>query len=623
MSRRKPGYVIAVILLAALLSAPQVIIGGGLGYIWYSQGSYPLPTLPGFGNNGFLINSYNGVSCWRDQLILDINWNQDTKEACRITMKDPETGANKQLDLPLPKGERFQEIHIGDHLWLTGKSETYEVIDSALVKCPVAIPYPNTRQNQWFFYQFPVDERGPNELPDLNSSSVGVEVTVPAYLEKTKTGFIVKAFRNGAWDAMGNLRLPMITQNRLVGSNSGKPGLVPMSGAKASVQIFNSGDDVHLFLHNDGYVLYRKGLDFEPNEKTISIPTVVSDSTDDATVKTVSMTQTSDTEIADIINNPEWKGWSLVRDQPLDDFNGVMRYTHGLVVDGQPVAVIVEGALSGNPIGHFYRFDGQAWSEWKTLSFPFGSSSFRTLSNQDGQKSYLIAATTTQALHLYAVEATGFRKIIGLDRWENSASIGLFFYVMILAATSVLGAILGTAVWILMRWCQKPDYEFGVQTVKLASVGWRAIARTIDLTIIGLLMIGIGTFLTRDFDWLSLAEALNLGVDHPTVSAAVRIVSTLSICLAAIIVIMIIAQGTWGMTPGKWICRLRTVRTSLRPCGFARSLAREIVFFFDCGNFICWTPGILSIALTDHRQRSGDLVADTIVVETGRRKSIR
>ena len=81
MSRRKPGYVIAVILLAAMLSAPQVIIGGGLGYIWYSQGSYPLPTLPGFGNNGFLINSYNGVSCWRDQLILDINWNQDTKEA--------------------------------------------------------------------------------------------------------------------------------------------------------------------------------------------------------------------------------------------------------------------------------------------------------------------------------------------------------------------------------------------------------------------------------------------------------------------------------------------------------------------------------------------------------------
>ena len=78
-----------------------------------------------------------------------------------------------------------------------------------------------------------------------------------------------------------------------------------------------------------------------------------------------------------------------------------------------------------------------------------------------------------------------------------------------------------------------------------------------------------------------------------------------------------VTQAKWEITPGKWLCRLRTVRTSLRPCGFARSLAREIVFFVDCGNFICWTPGILSIALTDHRQRLGDLVADTIVVEKG------
>ena len=616
MSRRKPGYVIGVILLAVLLSAPQVLIGGGLVYLWYWQGNYPLPLLPGFGNNGFLMNSYNGVSCWRDQLIR-INQNPDGKASCLITMKDPETGATKELELPLPEGDRFQEINIGDHMWLTGKSETYEVVDSALVKCPVHIPYPNTRQNQWLFYKFPADQQRPNELPDLNSSPGANEMTVPAYLEKTKTGFSVKAFHNGAWIPIGNLRLPTIAQNRLVGPNPGKPGLAPILGAKATVQIFNAGDDVHLFLHNDGYVLYRKGLEFEPNEKTISIPTVVSDSTDDATVKTVSMTHASDSELVAIVNDPDWKGWSLVSDQPLDDFNGVMRCTHGLVVDGMPAAVIVEGTLSGNPIGHFYRFDGKAWSEWTTLSFPFGATSFRTLSSQDGQKSYVIATTTTQTMHLYAVEAAGFRKIIGLDRWENAASIGLFFYGIILAATSVLGAILGAGVWVLMRWCQKPDYEFGVQTVKLASVGWRAIARTIDLTIIGILIIGIGAFLTRSFDWLSLADALNLGVDHPTVSTAVRIVSTLAICLTAMFGLMLVTQAKWGVTPGKWLCRLRTVRTSLRPCGFARSLAREIVFFFDCGNFICWTPGILSIALTDHRQRLGDLVADTIVVVNG------
>ncbi|MEI8016694.1 MAG: RDD family protein [Schlesneria sp.] len=609
MSRRKPGYVIGVILLAVLLSAPQVIIGGGLGCLWYWQGSYPLPLLPGFGNNGFLINQYAGVSCWQDQLV-HFNLNEEGKASCQITMKDPETGADKKLDLNLPEGEPCQVILIGDHMWLTGKNETYEVVDSALVKYPVHMPRPDTTQPpQWFFCKIPTDQQ------DSNFSSNAGEVAVPAYLERTKSGYVVKAFRNGAWNTLGDLRLPIGGQVQSVGSKSSKSGSTRMRIAKSAIQVFNSGDDVHLFLHNDGYVLYRKGLEFEPNEKAISIPTVVSDSTDDETVKTVSMTHTSDTEIADIVNNPEWKGWSLVCDQPLDDFNGVMRCTHGLVVDGMPAAVIVEGTLSGNPIGHFYRFDGQAWSEWTTLSFPFGSTSFRTLSSQDGQKSYLIATTTTQTMHLYAVEATGFRKIIGLDRWENSASIGLFFYVTILAATSILGAILSAGVWILMGWCQKPDYEFGVQTVKLASVGWRAIARTIDVTLIGVSIIGIGAFLTRSFDWLSLAEALNLGVNHPTLTGAVQIVSTLAFCLAAMISVLLVTQAKWGVTPGKWLCRLRTVRTSLRPCGFARSLAREIVFFVDCGNFICWTPGILSIALTDHRQRLGDLVADTIVVE--------
>jgi hypothetical protein len=35
-------------------------------------------------------------------------------------------------------------------------------------------------------------------------------------------------------------------------------------------------------------------------------------------------------------------------------------------------------------------------------------------------------------------------------------------------------------------------------------------------------------------------------------------------------------QGCWGVTPGKWICGLRTTRTTLSPCGFVKSLYREV-----------------------------------------------
>jgi hypothetical protein len=74
-------------------------------------------------------------------------------------------------------------------------------------------------------------------------------------------------------------------------------------------------------------------------------------------------------------------------------------------------------------------------------------------------------------------------------------------------------------------------------------------------------------------------------------------------------------QARWGLTPGKWLMGLRTVRTSLRPCGFARSLLRELFMAFDAPLLLTPFPGITSMLSTDCRQRLGDLAADTIVVQ--------
>ena len=160
------------------------------------------------------------------------------------------------------------------------------------------------------------------------------------------------------------------------------------------------------------------------------------------------------------------------------------------------------------------------------------------------------------------------------------------------------------------------NYEFGLQTVRLASLGWRGLARFVDLSLIGGSTVGLGWLMTRGFDWQAFAEAVNLHAGHPTINIASRVAKLLAVWLVVIVLGILIAQSIYGVTPGKWLCRLKTLRTTLRPCGFARSLVREIVFFVDCCNFLCWTPGIVSIAFTDRRQRLGDLVADTIVVET-------
>jgi uncharacterized RDD family membrane protein YckC len=100
----------------------------------------------------------------------------------------------------------------------------------------------------------------------------------------------------------------------------------------------------------------------------------------------------------------------------------------------------------------------------------------------------------------------------------------------------------------------------------------------------------------------------------------VRAVWLLMMWLCTFGTVLVMAQGRWGITPGKWCCGLRTVQSSLRPCGFAKSLVREVVLWGDACGFLCWAPGLLSIALTNKRQRLGDLVADTLVVDASSMK---
>jgi len=75
------------------------------------------------------------------------------------------------------------------------------------------------------------------------------------------------------------------------------------------------------------------------------------------------------------------------------------------------------------------------------------------------------------------------------------------------------------------------------------------------------------------------------------------------------------ATGLRGVTPGRWICRIRVVRTTLRPCGVARALHRELLLWFDIPLLITAIPGVLCQLVTVNRQRIGDRLADTIVIE--------
>jgi uncharacterized RDD family membrane protein YckC len=72
-------------------------------------------------------------------------------------------------------------------------------------------------------------------------------------------------------------------------------------------------------------------------------------------------------------------------------------------------------------------------------------------------------------------------------------------------------------------------------------------------------------------------------------------------------------EGLTGRTPGKAALRLRVVTTTGRPIGFTNAALRNILRAADVLPN-AYVAGLISMALTRHFQRLGDLVAGTMVI---------
>ncbi|MDB5346617.1 MAG: domain containing protein [Schlesneria sp.] len=557
LSSRKPAYLIGLFLLALVLSAPQSVTCFQVVedcYRWRRG-----PQLPAFENwsrciDRSLLGYY--ATEWHGQYIelTPSLWTNGTARH-RITGFDPRTRQT------MPIGERFssnsdlQPVTFGDRLWLVGTGEAYEFVDGAPQPATLVQPVP------W-------PEVGERFLLDGN----------PAVFQRTRTGIHVKTYDDGVWITSHELVLP-------------DPRNWSNPNGSADVHYFmvnrciNRAGRMHLFLNVDGSLIYRGGLELKPLGDAPAFA-----------VKTP---------------------WTRVCVPPKESHELEYYWFSGMLLDDQPIALTVEMYRDGRSAGNFYRFDGAQWTPFATESFPFGSTGFQAVDSYNG-KPALVVVNSSMRSYVYEVDASGVRLI----PWKHSMGFTslnlcpmLTDYGTAWAVTSTLGALLGVGVWLLMRRYTRPGHAFGTQTVTLASLGRRGAAKLIDIGLFALSTIGLGWILLRNLDWIELAEAVNHGADHPMKQLAVRTIGILTLWLVTCSLTLLFVQGRWGVTPGKWCCGLRTVQSTLKPCGFARSLVREVVLWVDACGFLCWTPGVISIALTNQRQRLGDLVADTLVVE--------
>ena len=221
-----------------------------------------------------------------------------------------------------------------------------------------------------------------------------------------------------------------------------------------------------------------------------------------------------------------------------------------------------------------------------------------------------------------------------LSRWKR------LLRGFILAWLVHLAIIIGGTAW----FTYKRIPETSGTEIRFASFWKRSVALSVDLLPAIILMLLIGfTQVTwpqptseEVCDRLLTYEKILAGNDVPLLRSLIRtwelsaktffpVVNEqwtffllLLMSTALLLLTRIILEGRYGLTPGKWLLGIRTVSSTGRPPGIAKSLLRTILYWIDLTCLITPIPAAISIMLSPSRQRMGDRMADTVVVRIGK-----
>lgn len=590
MSCHKRGYLIGLFLIAAISTIPQVAFIYSAVLEYFHSRSLPIHAIPGFSR--FPISHKSDLiqaEFWHDRfVVLDNKFIAPQTWTLTLRSFDPESGTTaRQLDVSATC--EYFVASFDDRLWILPRdsaAQSYELVDGIAQKSDVPMFTNHVDQGARFL----IDGQPVYVSPGIKELAI----------------FTPRRVKHD-WIPTKSIDLPDLNSDWSYGGT-----VVHFRGDLPEFKLTRCENQSHIFLSMNGYVLYRPGVEFNPHVSSLhqnSGPLRV------AWPRGVETNRVGNSPGDD----PQLAKWSLVCDRPAIVSEITMRSSRNLakgamLIEGRPAILIIEEAQPKKSTGTIHRFDGTNWTPRESLSLPFAVCDFRTATRSDGRSSYIVLATTLGEAFVYHVDASGIQTLhpnLPHPSLETLTQLSIAFGIFV--GSSILGAF---GVWFLMWRYTTPNYAFGQKTVTLASLAQRSLARMIDIGLITTSALIVGGILTRDLDWPTFREAINLNVAHPSIPIVQHAVEMTVIWIALTVVVFLVIQGTTGQTPGKWWCGIKTVRSTLRPCGIARSLAREIIFYADSCSLLCCVPGTLSIALTPLRQRLGDLVSDTIVVNT-------
>ncbi|MBI3609264.1 MAG: RDD family protein [Nitrospirae bacterium] len=243
-------------------------------------------------------------------------------------------------------------------------------------------------------------------------------------------------------------------------------------------------------------------------------------------------------------------------------------------------------------------FDGNGWREEKGLdrSAPVGLFEMVPLKAQG--KTHLLINTGVRIEDLIWEQEDSGRSVFLLGGDLGPSVIRYHGIILLLLSVMVTVAALGSSS-VLNR--LKPAHEN--PDVLYASVGRRFTAKGIDTALV-IAPVGIMVWARLDPDSLlfpiSLAQAISTGGKG------------LMIMPVLLFTYHVLAEGFWGQTLGKRLCRIIVMNQDLKPCTMLQSVVRNLLRLAD-GIFL-YSVGLMSIAATDRWQRLGDLSGRTVVV---------
>jgi len=418
---------------------------------------------------------------------------------------------------------------------------------------------------------------------------------------------------------------PQLGRRKLLPLSSEQPVTPYGYGYTSSLTVQQCGETVHLFWSTGNFAAYRCGLEFADDE---------SDEVS-ALAPENSIREVSGWEAIHPVNGKMLLQWYQMK----CDRDGA------LFTSTDPTTQIIRR----KPDGHWETIVGQP--DHRSYELP------GLVSDSSGEIAYFVwSSGAISRIHGNALVPTHFTVDDGhrtyLRRWQYLA-FGL------LGAWLIHLAVIIGGTEFMTRGESHAVYQFGIQSVTMASIARRSFALTIDVFLLAMILllswrahlwiIGI------QYDPVALSElcfsltdieesVLSYNVQfngfpppeqvanlisnvfmlvfwgHPkepagfifTMIFIVGIDTVLTLCC-----LKFFDEGRIGVTPGKWLFGIRTMRSTLRPCGFARSLVRGLFYWLEIPLLVTPLPAAASIVFSQNRQRFGDRVADTLVVNAG------